>query len=81
MKDLVSHYWYLGLAFSAVYTFGSALWTLRVERKLRKLSQESRVTDLALEYVERDVHEIQRYLDKTPTGHFKSAVVVTRSVQ
>lgn len=67
MREFLQNYWYVAATFSALYTFGSVWWTASAERRLRKLAQEARVSDLALEYVERDLAEVQRYLEGCPT--------------
>jgi len=66
------NYWILGALFSTIYTIGSVWWSVRIERRVRSLMTESRIHRLSIAYVERDVSEVQRYLEKAPTGQFKS---------
>jgi hypothetical protein len=73
--NFVQQYWYLGIAFSVVYTALSVAWSVRVERRISTLKQQLRVLELSLEYVERDIAQLQSYLEKTPTGRFKTPTI------
>lgn len=59
------HYWWL--PFSAAYTVGSAIWTVRIERAFRKVRNEQKVLNIVYGDLRIDVDDIERFLENGNT--------------
>jgi len=67
MNWLLSHWQYFAFPLSGIYTFGSALWTIRAERLLRQLRTEQRIQGIAYDELHQDFSEVQDFLENGNT--------------
>jgi hypothetical protein len=67
MKDLVTHYWYVGALFSALYTIGSAWWTVQAERRFRALKREQRILMWGIADKHERLEQIESFLENGNT--------------
>ncbi len=67
MSNFLQHYWYIGLAFSALYTIGSVWWSLRVESKIKDLTSELRIQRLLQNHMSSDLNDVEFYISNHTT--------------
>jgi hypothetical protein len=75
---LVTSYWWV--PFSALYTIGSILWTIRAERLLRRLRTEQRIQMYTYNDLRQDVDDIEGFLESEGSHTLRRIPIELRSV-
>jgi len=65
LRAFAAHYWWV--PFSAAYTVGSTIWSVHVERRIRKLKSEQTVINWIYNDLRHDVDDVERFLEARTT--------------
>lgn len=79
IHDLLVRYWWA--PFSAAYTIGGLVWTVRAERLLRKLRREQTVQAWAYDDLRHDVDDIENFLENGNTLRQIPVIPLRKRVQ
>lgn len=67
MNFIASHWMHIAGTFSVLYTICGFLWTIRVERMLRRLAREQKIAAWTYDDMRRDVDDVQAFLENGNT--------------